>query len=572
MINAVPRWMRSRTSLDDQQVLSPAVMVFSAGVFAATVALIGLGYFATRQWLRDADLLVDRRSSEALALATSAIGRDMKGTWATLIVPMYQPTTDDGDTPYDLLQPIARTFARFPYPESFILWRADRHGEENLYVFNRTDRRPAWDNSPASNDPFPVTLLSNPAVMKDVVASLRRTASRDGFAYRNVTIADLPYQIVTHIVFSPTPPYEAVELAAFTVNMEWIRKEYFVPLLTQVARIGGNENSLAFTVSDDQGRVVAATATGGIGARGFERRFPMLFLDPALLPFAPGGRAGAAYWSVHVGPTRDNTLASALQDARRIFVLLASAGLISILSLFLAIRAIRASAVLASMKSDFVSTVTHELKTPLSLIRLVGDTLADGRYSSTDTIREYATLLSHEALRLSRTIDHLLVYAKHSTPLASQGTALTPTALSEVIEGALEQFRPTLEQREFELTIEVSNGLPRILVDPPSIILVMEILIDNAIKYSDTKKALHISARPAGRRVQITFSDRGVGIRPEDIPRVFERFYRGRNAPQGGSGLGLAIAKRIVSSHGGDIEIRSTVAVGTDVTMSLSAA
>lgn len=572
MVRHVARVLRLRTTRDDQQVLSPAVMAFSASVCIATVALIGLGYFATRQWLRDAELLVDRRSSEALALVSSAIARDMRGTWTALLVPTHQSTMDDDNAPYDLLQSVARMFARFPYPESFLLWRVNARGEEKLYAFNRTDRRPPWDRSSASNDPFPVKLLSDPVEIKGVLADFRRTASRDGFAYRNIWLAGVPYQIVTHVVFSPDPPHGPTEVAAFTVNLEWIRKEYFVPLLTQVAKIGGNENSLAFTVTDDRGRVVAGTAKGGVGPRSFERRFPLLFLDPALLPFAPGGRSGVAQWSVHVGPTRDNTLASAWQDARRIVGLLALTGLVSILSLFLAVRAIRASAVLAAMKSDFVSTVTHEMKTPLSVIRLVGDTLAEDRYTSTATIREYANLLSSEASRLSRTIDHLLVYAKHSNPLAGPGAALTPTAVSEVIEGALEQFRPTLERRDYDLTVEVSEDLPRILVDPSSIILVMEILIDNAIKYSASEKALHIRTGVAGRHVQITFSDRGIGIRREDIPRVFERFYRGRNAPQGGSGLGLAIAKRIVMSHGGNIGIRSTLDVGTDVTVSVPAA
>jgi signal transduction histidine kinase len=122
------------------------------------------------------------------------------------------------------------------------------------------------------------------------------------------------------------------------------------------------------------------------------------------------------------------------------------------------------------------------------------------------------------------------------------------------------------------LTVSVADTLPRILIDPASIIMALENVIDNAIKYSGNTGELHISARATGRRVQITFSDRGVGIRPEDITRVFERFYRGRNAPQGGSGLGLAITKRIVESQRGTIEIQSTVDVGTDVTMSLPVA
>lgn len=230
----------------------------------------------------------------------------------------------------------------------------------------------------------------------------------------------------------------------------------------------------------------------------------------------------------------------------------------------------QANALAASMKSEFVAAVTHDLKTPLALIRLVGDTLARGRYTSSDTVEEYARLLSQEALRLTRSIDNLLTYSRYSDGSHAR-IALTPVDIGEIVEDALEEFRPVLLTRGFELAVDIPRTLPRVAADPRAMVQVAQSIVDNAIKYSLDCRSLQIVGGYRRSTVTVTFRDRGVGIPTEDLEHVCERFYRGSNVREAGSGLGLAIARRIVAYHRGDIAIRSTVGVGTEVELSFPA-
>jgi two-component system phosphate regulon sensor histidine kinase PhoR len=253
------------------------------------------------------------------------------------------------------------------------------------------------------------------------------------------------------------------------------------------------------------------------------------------------------------------------------FFLMSIAAGASLLALVLTVRANRARVALASMKSDFVAAVTHELKTPIASIRLVGDTLAHGRYKSPKTVQEYAGLLSAEALRLDSSIDNVLTYARYSRTRAADPTDLVNVDAAELVEDALQGFRPHLAALEFELTVDLPPDLPPVCVDRAAVMRALENIIDNAIKYSDATRRLAVSGRATGKRVTLTVKDAGSGICREDQARLFERFYRGRNAHGSGSGLGLAIAKRIIESHGGRIEVRSAVESGTEVDVTLPA-
>jgi signal transduction histidine kinase len=251
------------------------------------------------------------------------------------------------------------------------------------------------------------------------------------------------------------------------------------------------------------------------------------------------------------------------------FFLITIAAAASLLALVLTVRADRASVALASMKSDFVAAVTHELKSPVAFIRLVGDTLANGRYTSPTTVREYAGLLSVEASRLGASIDNLLTYARYSSSRAAASTDLADVDPADLVEDTLQGFRPTLANLDFELVVDLPADLPHVCVERPAMIQALDNLVDNAIKYSTGTRHLAVRARATAKTVTLTIADRGSGIASEDLSRVFERFYRGRNVPVSGSGLGLPIAKRIVESHDGQITVRSTIGVGTEVEVRL---
>ena len=552
----------------DGAVRLPIVMTFVVAMFAATMALVWFGYVATREWRSGTNLLLERRANEALALVRVAFSGDMKGAWITAIVPFNTANLDE-DPPYSMFQVAARTFARFPYPESLVLWK--HTGEEGAtYVFNRADRPPAWETRLSSDDPFPVVLLRDPPALAGLVAAVRKQAdAASPFIMLEQSIDGTPYQIVAHALFASGPSHALLGFMAFTVNEQWLQSQYFDPLVAQVEKIGGDRGGLSITVSDDEGRVVTKAAPIQPDGSDLHTRFPLLFIDPALVTSISSRPTRVREWTVHVRSLPDQALLATLEGARRMFFLISIAAGASLLALVLTVRADRASAALASMKSDFVAAVTHELKTPVASIRLVGDTLANGRYTSPKTVQEYAGLLSVEASRLGASIDNLLTYARYSSSPAVSSTELADVEPADLIEDALQGVRPVLASLKFDLVIDVPPDLPQICVDRPAMIQALDNIVDNAIKYSTTEKHLAVSARANGKSVTLTVRDRGTGIPRKDLSRVFERFYRGGNVTVSGSGLGLPIAKRIVESHGGKIEVRSIVGSGTEVDVTL---
>jgi signal transduction histidine kinase len=565
-----PWWDRFAFTTTAGQVRLPIVMTFVVAMFAATMALVWFGYVATREWRSGTNLLVERRANEALALVRAALSADMKGAWITAIVPFNTASLDE-EPPYSMFQVAARTFARFPYPESFVLWKHTGHDAGETFVFNRADRPPPWEARPSSDDPFPVVLLRDPPALSGLIAAVRRRATAASpFIMLEQPIDGTPYQIVAHALFASAPSHTLLGFMAFTVNEQWLHAQYFDPLVEQVAKIGGGRGGLSITVSDDEGRVVTkATAVSAHGHGDLHTRFPLLFIDPALVTSISSRPTRVREWTVHVRSLPDQALLATLQGARRMFVLISIAAGASLLALLLTVRADRASAALASMKSDFVAAVTHELKTPVASIRLVGDTLANGRYTSPKTVQEYAGLLSVEASRLGTSIDNLLTYARYSSSPAASSTELAHVEPADLVEDALQGLRPVLANQKFDLEIDVPHDLPQICIDRPAMIQALDNIVDNAIKYSTTEKHLAVSARANGKSITLTVRDRGTGIARKDLSRVFERFYRGGNVTVSGSGLGLAIAKRIVESHGGRIKVRSAIGSGTEVDVTL---
>ena len=221
-----PGWLDFgfRGAFPDSAAPWSAMIIFASGLCIATLALLSLGYVATREWRRGTDLLIERRATEALALVTSAISRDMKGAWTTLIVPINQLSIRE-DPPYNLLHPVARAFARFPYPESVIVWTTATDQAGVTYAFNRADRRPAWADTSPPSDPFPVVLLKDPPALQPIIAALRLERSANPFISYDTIIGGVPYHVVAHLLFQSPPPHSVAGVVAFTVNMQWLRRE-----------------------------------------------------------------------------------------------------------------------------------------------------------------------------------------------------------------------------------------------------------------------------------------------------------------------------------------------------------
>ena len=270
----------------------------------ATLALSWFGYRATREWEQNAAQLVQRRGSEVLALLIAALNKDMKGAQVSLLTPLNTDSLSP-DPPQDLRERCARMFARFPYPESFFLWKKTASPQGVSYLFNRADRPPAWSEEGRPSDPYPVVLERDPVAISSLLADSRRYATtRRSYALLRPTIDGVPYQVGVHLMYDGDG--QLLALAGFTVNMQWVREHYFGDLVRQVARIGGAGDEMTLIIRDEQQRVVTSNHPT-IPTPLNERRFPLLFIDPDLVPtMLP--RPEVQYWTAAVATGLSSTV------------------------------------------------------------------------------------------------------------------------------------------------------------------------------------------------------------------------------------------------------------------------
>lgn len=227
-------------------------------------------------------------------------------------------------------------------------------------------------------------------------------------------------------------------------------------------------------------------------------------------------------------------------------------------------RVVRRESEMARLKSDFVANVSHDLKTPLSLIRMFAETLELGRVTDEATRREYYGVITRESERLSRLIDNVLDFSRIEG--GRQRYDIFPSAVEPLVQQVLEAFRYPLAQHGFKVDVAIEPDLPEVPLDPAAVKQAVANLVDNAIKYSGERRRLSVSVRRAGSEVLIEVADEGIGIPPSEVQRIFEKFYRvGRSETQGrrGSGVGLALVKHIIDAHGGRVSVDSWPGAGS---------
>jgi two-component system phosphate regulon sensor histidine kinase PhoR len=234
---------------------------------------------------------------------------------------------------------------------------------------------------------------------------------------------------------------------------------------------------------------------------------------------------------------------------------------------------------LAQIKSSFVSNVSHELKTPIALIRLAVETLEMRRLSSPEDSEKFLRSISREAMRLNQLVDNILDFARLEA--GKKVFQFAPVNVLEVVRDAVESFRPRLEDQGFRLDVELPADLPLVRGDAAALSQCVLNLLDNAMKYSRNRREMRVSvtaraAGPAGSpTIAVSVADRGIGISPRDQKSIFEKFVRietGLVHDVKGAGLGLSLVDQIMRAHGGRIELKSALGEGSTFTLVLPAA
>jgi heavy metal sensor kinase len=216
----------------------------------------------------------------------------------------------------------------------------------------------------------------------------------------------------------------------------------------------------------------------------------------------------------------------------------------------------------------FTADASHELRTPLAAIRTEAEVALGGSPLTPDQERLLGSILE-ECERLTRLTDQLLTLAREDA--AAAPPARESVDLSALVAAVVENMRPLAEARELTLHLKDPGGVG-VPGDGARLRQVFYNLLDNAIKYTPAGGTVEVRAEAGARAAVVTVRDTGIGIPPEHLPHVFERFYRvdrGRSRAEGGTGLGLSIARSIVAAHGGEIELASTPGQGTVCTVTL---
>jgi len=499
-------------------VLSPSAR-FSALALLAIVApaaiVAVLGYVSIRQWEASSELLYREQARDMAAMAAEKVEMTLRRTQDAFLdrVQAAVQAGPPSERAIDGLLADAPLIRRLYLvgPRGDLLYpRAWREGDQAIF---------------------------GPYVSATALHKLVREGRRDVVAGNQVCLALL------------TARSGAPVVAAFLRDVETLRRDVFETTL------GTLESPTIIAVLDHEGRTVYSRAPIGDA----QRLSSVAFRDAL-----PDWRL-AIYQSPGASPRQAvRRQVMLFTGALGILVAVIVAGIVATW------RLIRRETEMARLKSDFVANVSHDLRTPLSVIRMFGETLEMGRVTDEARRQEYYRVITREGERLSRLIDNVLDFSRIEGGRRTYDMA--PTPVEPLVRSTLEAFAYPLAQQGFKVEVGVAADLPDVVMAADAVGQALANLVDNVIKYSAGDRAIAIDVRTADERLVIAVSDRGIGIAREEHARIFEKFYRvGRSDTQGrrGSGVGLALVRHVAESHGGDVTVESAPGQGSCFTLRL---
>jgi len=324
-----------------------------------------------------------------------------------------------------------------------------------------------------------------------------------------------------------------------------------------------DDEVLQTSVLEDFMEPNAASPTG-LGQEGMEQ---------SLLEGRPGG-GNVGLWRILI-QHKEGSINAAVANARNrnltigfgILLLLFGSGVMIVIST-------RRFMNLAQQQIEFVSGVTHELRTPISVICLAGENLADKVIHNNAQIAHYGTLIRDEGRRLADTIEQVLQFAGARSYWKKQ--EFQQINIKSVIDSAISDCEPMIKEKGFEIEQEIQPDLPDTIGNQAALERAVRNLLSNAMKFSGTSRWIGLHAEAclckSGKAIRIIVQDRGLGIPHNEYSSIFEPFFRGKDATINqirGNGLGLSLVKKIVEVHGGHISVDSKVGRGSSFTILL---
>ncbi len=502
---------------------------------------------------KTSSVVLRQLSSETADAVTKHLQDTLRAPRTDVLLKIGQRQTEPLDMGF-----IENTFEQGLVSDAFVdayyVWSEITNEHRNeLLVYERTNQ----------------TLVADPPEAAMVVKQFRDLSVEK----RAISVFDAPLNgrrtyFLAQLRFTFPSRDRMTSFVALRVDAERLRRDFIPKLVAgKFANVEGPTGfpSLIVTVLDGDNRVIFPP--GGAPQNRFvdERTFPLVFYEPDLTLFAAPGNTRPEEWRVRTGygdRTIPEIIAARERPQRAMMAMLAG---VMALGVFLIARVAAREVRLAELKSSFVSSVSHDLKTPLALIQLFAETLELGRLKNTDRAQEYYRIINSEARKLTRLINNLLDFSKIEAGLRRYKRV--PTDLTELTQHVLESLDSQFRHNQFNVTSRLDGQVP-VLIDPEAAEQALENLLSNAMKYSPENRHIIVEVARDGGYGVVRVTDHGVGIAPRHHRRIFRKFYRIQtDAGPHGTGLGLAIVDHVMRGHGGFVRVDSEPGRGSTFTL-----
>jgi len=448
-----------------------------------------------------------------------------------------------------------------PYVESFYVWSEVAPLANKWLVFDQASR--ALPTGEQFKDQFKEDKVTGDKLLKKINEIFKTTNPRRAILAFTETINGRPHYVQAQLRFEGPARERITSILAFSVDAEQLRTK-FIPAvladwLASVQQPSGFPRLETEVLDEDGNHIFTSHKEPNKHFQPVdERSFAIIFFDKELLEFAAPYEQHREMWGLRTSygpqPIPEIVSASTRPQLALMIVLALAMGLGVFLVAGAAAREVR----VAELKSNFVASVSHDLKTPLALIQLFAETLELGRVRTPERAAHYYQVINGESKKLTRLIENILDFSRMEAGLRPY--RMEPADLSESVNKVLARMETQFSQGQFTVTAKVDTDLPRVLADEGAAEQAVENLLANAMKYSGDAKQIEIVARRVNGHIVISVTDHGIGISRREQGRIFRKFYRVQQelggGPQG-TGLGLAIVDHTMRGHGGFVRVES---------------
>lgn len=540
----------------------PVVFVIAALLCASTLVIF-LHHRALGTLNRQTVLILQKIAEQTAATAALRIRATFDGPVFDTLASVNHPHLAAGR--FDLVaQAYRQGLDAYPQVERFFMWTeaVDRTLPGEALFLGR-----AGTGSPVPRAAGPEGFTRDPVLGRTIVEAARRHAgARQIYAAVSAHAYGEPYDIFIRLYYTDAARDRFFAVLGFVVNLTHVRTRLFPEVhqrfLATLLDPRDGSPSFDMRVLDAEGQVVygAASPDSAVMARsGFALQFypidDIRTRMAATIPPRP--------WTIQITP-RLQSAEGMFQPARlQGYWLSGLSVLLMFVALLFAIQTSQRAAQLARMQSDFVAHVSHQLKTPVSLLSAVAETVALDRVRSPEKLAQCIGIIRGQTLRLSALIERILDFSRVAD--TRRRFELEAVDLEALARDTVEAFGEALETSGYQIRVANTGGRPVVAADPAALEQALVNLLDNAIKYSGDARQIVVRVGVVGSEAIVEVVDRGIGIPLAEQARIFERFYRGGGAAvhRDGFGLGLPIVRGIVLAHRGSIEVASAPGSGS---------